>query len=120
MLVHADRRGTPRRPHVARRRPAAAVGGAAQRGTPRTARPPWSRSRSSTAPCSRPAGGGGTKPGCPKGQTGPIGSGRAIEYRARRSSSVVEQGTHKPLVGGSNPPSATTPLNVADAATERL
>ena len=25
----------------------------------------------------------------------------------RRSSSVVEQGTHKPLVGGSNPPSAT-------------
>ena|SRR5438094_6502929 len=25
-----------------------------------------------------------------------------------RSSSVVEQGTHKPLVGGSNPPSATT------------
>ena len=28
---------------------------------------------------------------------------------ARRSSSVVEQGTHKPLVGGSNPPSATTP-----------
>ena len=29
---------------------------------------------------------------------------------ARRSSSVVEQGTHKPLVGGSNPPSATTPI----------
>ena len=27
--------------------------------------------------------------------------------RRRRSSSVVEQGTHKPLVGGSNPPSAT-------------
>ena len=26
----------------------------------------------------------------------------------RRSSSVVEQGTHKPLVGGSNPPSATS------------
>jgi hypothetical protein len=26
-----------------------------------------------------------------------------------RSSSVVEQGTHKPLVGGSNPPSATNP-----------
>jgi tRNA(Ile)-lysidine synthase len=29
---------------------------------------------------------------------------------------VVEQGTHKPLVGGSNPPSATTPLDsLADA-----
>ena len=27
-----------------------------------------------------------------------------------RSSSVVEQGTHKPLVGGSNPPSATRPI----------
>ena len=29
-----------------------------------------------------------------------------------RSSSVVEQGTHKPLVGGSNPPSATNPRSV--------
>src|SRR2546422_2088414 len=29
--------------------------------------------------------------------------------RPWRSSSVVEQGTHKPLVGGSNPPSATRP-----------
>ena len=32
---------------------------------------------------------------------------RSIGLIARRSSSVVEQGTHKPLVGGSNPPSAT-------------
>src|SRR5262245_10883310 len=29
-----------------------------------------------------------------------------------RSSSVVEQGTHKPLVGGSNPPSATSFQNL--------
>ena len=35
-------------------------------------------------------------------------------YR-RRSSSVVEQGTHKPLVGGSNPPSATNPRRSCDA-----
>ena len=36
----------------------------------------------------------------------------AIESgRPRRSSSVVEQGTHKPLVGGSNPPSATNPAS---------
>jgi hypothetical protein len=34
---------------------------------------------------------------------------RSIRLDARRSSSVVEQGTHKPLVGGSNPPSATKP-----------
>ena len=29
-----------------------------------------------------------------------------------RSSSEVEQGTHKPLVGGSNPPSATRPAPI--------
>jgi hypothetical protein len=28
---------------------------------------------------------------------------------------VVEQGTHKPLVGGSNPPSATKPYFVLDS-----
>src|SRR6187551_880794 len=33
-----------------------------------------------------------------------------------RSSSVVEQGTHKPLAGGSNPPSATTSSRDALAA----
>jgi tRNA(Ile)-lysidine synthase len=37
---------------------------------------------------------------------------------------VVEQGTHKPLVGGSNPPSATTPLDAlaraVDAGAGRL
>ena len=31
----------------------------------------------------------------------------SVRFSLRRSSSVVEQGTHKPLVGGSNPPSAT-------------
>ncbi len=35
--------------------------------------------------------------------------GRVDFVIQRRSSSVVEQGTHKPLVGGSNPPSATNP-----------
>ena len=34
----------------------------------------------------------------------PVSSGRRLAWR---SSSVAEQGTHKPLVGGSNPPSAT-------------
>jgi hypothetical protein len=43
--------------------------------------------------------------GCP-------GRPRSINLTTRRSSSVVEQGTHKPLVGGSNPPSATNPLFV--------
>ncbi len=38
---------------------------------------------------------------------------------AWRSSSVVEQGTHKPLVGGSNPPSATNPLDELAAAVGR-
>ncbi len=39
-----------------------------------------------------------------------VGIGRCARIPARRrSSSVVEQGTHKPLVGGSNPPSATNP-----------
>ncbi len=33
-----------------------------------------------------------------------------------RSSSVAEQGTHKPLVGGSNPPSATTPMPLDELA----
>ena len=38
------------------------------------------------------------------------GAGGFVSSRLRRrSSSVVEQGTHKPLVGGSNPPSATNP-----------
>src|SRR6476646_404137 len=32
---------------------------------------------------------------------------RWVSSGSWRSSSVVEQGTHKPLVGGSNPPSAT-------------
>jgi tRNA(Ile)-lysidine synthase len=32
---------------------------------------------------------------------------------------VVEQGTHKPLVGGSNPPSATRPLDALAAAVAR-
>jgi tRNA(Ile)-lysidine synthase len=32
---------------------------------------------------------------------------------------VVEQGTHKPLVGGSNPPSATTPLDALAAVVDR-
>jgi tRNA(Ile)-lysidine synthase len=32
---------------------------------------------------------------------------------------VVEQGTHKPLVGGSNPPSATTPLEELASAVAR-
>ena len=36
-------------------------------------------------------------------QAAPTGAAR----RVRQSSSVVEQRTHKPLVGGSNPPSAT-------------
>jgi tRNA(Ile)-lysidine synthase len=31
---------------------------------------------------------------------------------------VVEQGTHKPLVGGSNPPSATTPLDALATAVD--
>ena len=35
------------------------------------------------------------------------GSVRWVSSWSWRSSSVVEQGTHKPLVGGSNPPSAT-------------
>ena len=36
---------------------------------------------------------------------------------AWRSSSVAEQGTHKPLVGGSNPPSATIPIPLDELAT---
>ena len=32
---------------------------------------------------------------------------------------MVEQGTHKPLVGGSNPPSATTPLDELASAVAR-
>jgi hypothetical protein len=38
------------------------------------------------------------------------GPATGILFSARRSSSVVEQGTHKPLVGGSNPSSATSPV----------
>ncbi len=42
---------------------------------------------------------------------------RVTERDPRRSSSVVEQGTHKPLVGGSNPPSATNPSIVTKRST---
>ena len=57
--------------------------------------------------------------GCPAGRPGLQmgGTGGAADCDApsarigprRRGSSVVEQGTHKPLVGGSNPPPATNP-----------
>src|SRR5688500_2402868 len=44
---------------------------------------------------------------------------RSLSIRARiawRSSSVAEQGTHKPLAGGSNPPSATKPSPLEELA----
>src|SRR6478752_913718 len=46
-------------------------------------------------------------PGSRRLRHGPGGDPSCVRIRAWRSSSVVEQGTHKPLVGGSNPPSAT-------------
>jgi integrase len=35
-----------------------------------------------------------------------------LTFNAWQRSSVVEQGTHKPLVGGSNPPAATSSIAV--------
>ena len=57
----------------------------------------------------------GTEPGLARAGTltfgRPVAARRKcrVPFHFRRSSSVVEQGTHKPLVGGSNPPSATSP-----------